>query len=113
MAGRVQQQQAGGANPQDVADGLRRFLAQEGLQHRVQRAHPAQDSGGETMRGGAVPGILCGQRVQGFFQGTMFFQDRGQQVERRFSGWISHQTGSVALPMPWYSKPACRMATGS
>ena len=99
--GRFQQQQARGADAQDVANRFRRFLAQKGLQHRVQRAHPAQHGSGEAMRGGAVPGVLRRQGVQRFFQRPVPFQHRGQQVEGGVACRISHQTGSIGRPMPW------------
>ncbi len=52
---RVQQQQPGRAQPQHVAHRLGRRLAQERLQHRVQRSHPPQHRRGQPMRRRTIP----------------------------------------------------------
>ena len=54
MRRRAEQQQPGRAEAQHVAHRRRRGLAQQRLQHGVQRAQPAQHRGGQPMGGGAV-----------------------------------------------------------
>ena len=54
MGRRLQQQQPGRAEPQHMAHRFGRRLAQERLQHRVQRSHPAQHRSGQPMRRRAV-----------------------------------------------------------
>ena len=99
MHRRFQQQQPGGTDAQDLADGFRRLLAQEGLQHCVQRAHAAQHGRGEAMCSGSVPGFQGRQRAQRFLQRAMAFQDGGQQIESGFACRIGHQT--AGRPIPW------------
>ena len=82
---------AGGAQPQHVAHRFRRLPLQKGLQHRVQRAHPAQHRRGEPVRRGPVARRCRGRDgVERLLQRTAAVQHGGQQIEGGFAGRIGH-----------------------
>ena len=81
MARRIQQQEPRGAQAQHVAHRFRRRLAQERLEHRVQRSHPPQHRRGQPMRRGTVAAAPAGERVQCLLERPAPVQHRGQQIE--------------------------------
>ena len=91
MVWRIQQQQSGSAETQHMAHRVGWHLAEEGLQHRIQRSHPPQHSGREAMPGRTVAQVGGGKRVQGLLERPAPIQHRGQQVERSLPRRIGHQ----------------------
>jgi hypothetical protein len=80
----AEQQQFGGPHPQRGADDGRRLAPQEGLQHRVQAAGPAQHGRRDAVRRRAVAGGEGGrQRVERFLERAAAFHHGGEQRERR------------------------------
>ncbi len=91
VAWRIQQQQSGRAETQHMAHWFGRHLAEERLQHCIQRAHPPQHRRGEAMRGRTVARGCDRERIQGLFERPAPIQHRGQQVERSLPRRIGHQ----------------------
>ncbi len=90
MGGRVEQQQLRRAQAEHVTDRRGRLATEERLQHRVQRARPAQHGGGDPVRGGAVARFRGRQGVQRFLEGAVPVQHGGEQVEGAFAGGVGH-----------------------
>ena len=86
MGRRVQQQKLGGAQAEDEADGIRRGALEVRLEHRIQRAGPAQDGGGQAVGGGPVP-RLAGDAVQRLVERSALVDDGAQELQGRRGGW--------------------------
>ena len=91
MAWRFQQQQPGGTQSQYMTRRFGRRLAQERLQHRVQRSHPSQHRGGQPMRRRTIPRRNRGKRVQRVLKRPATVQDRSQQIEGSLARRVGHQ----------------------